>query len=153
MTRRYLIGGAAALSIATVAVAAQPAPAPPPGVAQGTMPAPMAPPPRPGMSQMHMNIMSDHVMTRDEVAKHVGEMFARLDTNHDGFITKQEAQAVQAQMEAKMQSAMAKAGDAEQRLADSGVFIGDRGSMFDRLDTNHDGNVSRPEFMAGAPMR
>src|SRR5436190_13015932 len=25
--------------------------------------------------------------------------------------------------------------------------------MFDRLDTNHDGNISRQEFMAGAPMR
>jgi len=27
----------------------------------------------------------------------------------------------------------------------------DRGAMFDRLDTNHDGMISRAEFMAGKP--
>jgi Ca2+-binding EF-hand superfamily protein len=152
--RGYLIGGAVgALAIASVAAAAQPAP-PPPGVAQGTAPAPMAPMSPPGAPHVRMMLGGDHVMTRDEVAKHVGELFARLDTNRDGFVTKDEVEAIHARMAA----AMAKAGDAEHRvgdiekhLAERGVFIGNRGAMFDRLDSNHDGNVSRQEFMASKP--
>lgn len=148
--RGYLIGGAvAALSIATAAIAAQTAP--PPGVAQGTTPPPMATPAPLRAPQMRVMFGGDHVMTRDEVSKHVAEMFAKLDTNHDGFVTRQEVEALHAQMETKMQAAMARAGDVENRLANSGVFIGDRAAMFDRLDTNHDGNISRQEFMAGKP--
>ena len=86
-------------------------------------------------------------MTRDEVARHVGELFAKLDTNHDGFVTKDEVEA----MHQKMMGAMGMAGDMEKHLADRGLMIGDRGAMFDRLDTNHDGNISRQEFMAGKP--
>jgi len=141
--RAYLIGSAvAALGLATAAATAQPAP-PPPGVAQGTAPAPMAP----HAPQVRVMFAGDHVMTRAEVSEHIAKMFAKLDTNHDGFITKDEIEAVHARMEA----AMAKAGDVPRRLAEHGVFIGDRGAMFDRLDTNHDGNISRQEFMAGGP--
>ena len=145
--RGYLLGSAiAALAIATAAAAAQPTP--PPGVAQGTGPATMAPIPPPGMPQMRMMMIGgDHVMTRQEVAEHVGKLFAKLDTNHDGFITRQEADAIHARMEA----AMERVGDVEQRLAQRGIFMGDRGAMFDRLDTNHDGNISRQEFMASRP--
>src|SRR3954469_21584074 len=102
VNRGHLIGGAiAALVVATTAAAAQIAP--PPGVAQGTAPAPMPPraplppvaplPPMvaPPMTMMMMH--SDHAMSRDEVVKHVRELFARLDTNHDGFITKNEVEA------------------------------------------------------------
>jgi hypothetical protein len=143
--RAFLIGSAiAALAVATAAVAAQPAP--PPGVAQGTAPAPMAPP-APGTRQVRVMFGGDHVMTRDEVAAHIGKMFAKLDTNRDGFITKDEMNAVHARMEA----AVAKVGDVEERLAEHGMFIGDRGAMFDRLDANHDGNISRQEFMAKRP--
>ena len=153
---KFLIGGAiAALAIGSVAAAAQTAP--PPGVASGTAMAPAARPPLPPVAplpplppsapQMHMMMMSDHVMTRDEVARHVGELFAKLDTNHDGFVTKDEVEA----LHQKMTGAMGMAGDMQKRLAENGVFIGDRGAMFDRLDTNHDGNISRQEFMAGKP--
>ena len=142
--RAYLTSGAiAALAVATAAVAAQPAP--PPGVAQGTAPAPMAAPTE--NRQVRVMFGGDHVMTRDEVTKHVGEMFAHLDTNHDGYITKAEVEA----LHDKMMVTMEKAGDVEKRLADRGVWLGDRGQMFDRLDTNHDGNISRQEFMAGKP--
>ena len=143
MIRGYLIGGAiAALAIASVAVAAQPAPPAPPGVAPGTSPAPLA---RPDARQMHVQIMSDRTMTRDEMSGHVAKLFAKLDTNRDGFVTRQEVDAVHA----RMMSAMDTAGNVEKRLAERGVFVGDRGAMFDRLDTNHDGNISRQEFMAG----
>lgn len=143
MIRGYLIGGAiTALAVASVAVAAQPAPPAPPGVAPGTAP---APPARPDARQMHVQIMSDRTMTRDEMSGHVAKLFAKLDTNRDGFVTRQEVDAVHA----KMMSAMDKGGNAEKRLAERGVVVGDRGAMFDRLDTNHDGNISRQEFTAG----
>ena len=154
--KAYRIGGAAAaIAIATAAAAAQTAPPAPPGVAQGTAPAPRATLPPPGAP--HVRVMfggDDHVMTRAEVADHVGKLFARLDTNHDGFVTRAEAEA----LHQKMEAAMARAGDAEKRvgeiqehLAQRGVFFGDKGAMFDRLDTNHDGNISRQEFMASTP--
>lgn len=147
--RAYLIGGAiAVLGLATAAAAAQPAP--PPGVAQGTTAAPVVMPPPPGPP--HVRVMfGDHVTTRAEVAEHVGKMFAKLDTNHDGFITKEEIDALHAKMDAKMDAAMAKMGDVHKRLAESGIMMGDRGQIFDQLDTNHDGNISRQEFTASRP--
>jgi hypothetical protein len=145
--KTFLIGGAlAGLAVASVAVAAQPAPPAPPGVAQGTAP-PLQVSSAPGMQQMRVRFMSDHKMTRDEVAGHVARLFAKLDTDRDGFVTRQEVAAIHS----KMMAATGKAGDVEKRLADRGVHIGDRGAMFDRLDTNHDGNISRQEFTAGKP--
>ena len=142
--RGYLIGGAvAALAIASVAAAAQTAP--PPGVAQGTAPAPMAPPP--GAPHVRMMFGGEHVMTRDEVAKHVGELFGRLDTNHDGFVTKEEVEAIHQ----KMMGAMGMARDMASRMPEHEMPMPDRGAMFDRLDANHDGVISRQEFMASKP--
>src|SRR5436190_15559036 len=137
--KRLLIGGAvAALAMASAAVAAQTAP--PAGVAPGTAPAPMTAP-APGTPHVRVMFNSDHDMTRAEVADHVGKMFAKLDTNRDGFITKDEVEA----MHAKMMSAVEKGGDVQKRLAERGVMMGDRGAVFDRLDSNHDGNISRQE--------
>ena len=140
-------GAVAALAIATTAAAAQPAP-PPPGVAQGTAPAPL-PPPVPHAPQVQMMMMSDHPMTRAEVADHVTKMFAKLDTNHDGFITKGEVEAIHE----KMMGAMGMARDMASRMPEHGMPMPDRGAMFDRLDANHDGMISRAEFMsAKSPM-
>jgi Ca2+-binding EF-hand superfamily protein len=137
--KRLLIGGAAvALTIAIAPAIAQPVP--PPGVAQGTAPTPIAP----VAARPHMMVMSDRVMTRGEVTQHVHKLFARLDTNRDGFITKQELEAVHNKM-------MGMHADMEKRLGEHGVMIGDRGAMFDRLDANHDGSISRQEFMASRP--
>ena len=144
--KQFLIGGAvAALTIASAAVAAQTAP--PAGVAQGTAPAPMVAPVAPGTPHVRVMFNSDHDMTRAEVADHVGKMFAKLDTNHDGFITKDEIEA----MHAKMMAAMDKGGDIQKHMAEHGIMMGDRGAVFDKLDTNHDGNISRQEFTAGKP--
>ena len=141
---RLLIGGAAAALVVGLAPALAQVP-PPPGVAQGTAVPPA--PPAPGMPQMHMRVMSDKVMTRDEVVTHVRDMFAKLDTNRDGFITREEVDA----LHQRMVGAMGMAGDVQQRLAEHGILMGDRGAMFDRLDTNHDGSISRQEFMAHQP--
>jgi Ca2+-binding EF-hand superfamily protein len=136
---KLLIGGAAAaLAVAFAPAFAQPAP--PPGVAPGTAPTPIPP----AAPRMHMMVMGDKVMTRDQVARHVGEIFARLDTNRDGLITRDEAEALHQKM-AGMH------GDFGKRFADGHFPMPDRAAMFDRLDANHDGNISRQEFMAAQP--
>ena len=138
--KKLLVAGAiAALAVGLAPATAQAAP--PPGVASGTAPPVMAAP----HAIPQVRVITDRVMTRDEAVRHVREMFAKLDTNKDGFITRQEVDALRQRME----GAMAMAGDWQKRLADHGIMMGDRGAIFDRLDTNHDGSISRQEFMAG----
>ncbi|MBU3077241.1 EF-hand domain-containing protein [Sphingomonas quercus] len=57
-------------------------------------------------------------------------MFDRVDTNHDGYISRDEADAAGAAMRQRMQ---------ERRTAQ-------RDKAFARLDSNGDGAISRPEF-------
>ena len=83
--------------------------------------------------------------TRDEVVAHVREMFARLDTNRDGFVTRAEADAAHQAMAGEMREKFAK------HFADGGMPHPDRGAMFDKLDTNKDGSISRQEFMSAKP--
>jgi hypothetical protein len=139
--KTLMLGGAvAALAIAIAPAFAQVAP--PPGVAQGTAPPRAAPAPM-GEPQTRVRVMSNRTMTRDEVATHIRDMFARLDTNKDGYITRPELDAMHEKM-------MSMHGDIQKRLEDRGVFM-DRGAAFDRLDANHDGNISRQEFTAAQP--
>lgn len=148
--KSFLLAAAAlaALSAAGAALAQVP---PPPGVAQGTTPvAPPRPPiiVAPGVAPVapgtRFTVMSNEVMTRDQVLAHVRRLFTRLDTNHDGFVTRDE-------MNSMHQHMMGMRGDLEKRLGDHGMMRTDRAAAFDRLDTNHDGMVSRQEFMAAQP--
>lgn len=113
--RKILFGGAAAaLALAggaAIAQTAQPAPAPHGG--------------------RHAHMMQP--VTRTAVQSRVAAMFAKLDTNRDGFITKDELNAVQAQREKKM----------EQRAERF-----DPSKVFDRLDLNHDGKITTAEAQA-----
>jgi Ca2+-binding EF-hand superfamily protein len=143
---KLVIGSAAAAMLAAISPAAAQV-APPPGVAQGTtVTPPMAP--RAPMARMahpgrpNVMIMMNKPMSRAEVSEHVGKMFAHLDANQDGYLTREEIQA-------QHQKMAAMGPDIEKRLAERGIHVGDRGAMFDRLDTNRDGNISRQEFMAG----
>ncbi len=87
------------------------------------MPAPMAP-----QGRAH---------TRAEVAGHVQTMFARIDANRDGFITKAETAAMR--------------GMASQRKAER---RGQRQAQgFERMDTNRDGSISRAEWGVRAGQR
>jgi Ca2+-binding EF-hand superfamily protein len=132
--KKLLIGGAvAALVVAMAPAFAQSAP--PPGVAPGTPPAPQV------YKDTRIRVMTDKVMTRDEAVTHVRDLFARFDTNKDGYLTREEIDATRDKM-------IAMHGDIEKRLADHGVLMGDRGAVFEKLDANHDGNISRQEFMA-----
>jgi Ca2+-binding EF-hand superfamily protein len=138
---KLLLGGASAAAILVIAPAiAQPAPPPPAGVAQGTAPAPI-----PQIHQFRMERLSKGPETRDQMVGHVREMFGKLDTNHDGFVTREEADAVHQAMAGDMREHFAK------RLAERDLPKPDRGAMFDRLDTNHDGSISRQEFVSAKP--
>ncbi len=76
--------------------------------------------------------------TRADVQARVATMFARLDTNHDGFITQVEIDALQAQRAQRM----------EQRAAKF-----DPSKIFDRLDLNHDGQITTAEAEAARSQR
>lgn len=77
-------------------------------------------------------------VTRAEVQARIAKTFARLDTNHDGFIAKEEVSAVDA---ARQQKAEARA----QRF--------DPAKVFDRLDLNHDGKITTAEAEAARNQR
>ena len=91
-----------------------------------------------------MYMTDDKVMTRDQVAEHVRQMFQFLDANRDGFITRDELDSMHKRMMG-MHEGMAK------QMAERGMQGHDRAAAFDRLDTNHDGMISRQEFMAAKP--
>jgi Skp family chaperone for outer membrane proteins len=117
--KTLLIGGAAAAAILAAGAAfAQAAPVAPA--------APRAP-------QAHFA----KPQTRADVQAHVSKLFAKLDTNRDGFVTKAEADAVHAQRAAKI----------GQRMAERGA------RTFERLDANKDGQISRQEWDSGRQMR
>lgn len=127
--KEFLIG-AAGIVLAGAALAQTP-------VAQ-TAPAPqVAPMPPMGM---------DRTQTRDEVVAKVREHFAQVDTNRDGFLTKEEADAGRAAMKARF---------ADKRGDWKGYRMQrrDPAAAFDRLDTNKDGSISRDEFAKGHEMR
>ena len=151
MINKLLIGGAAAFFL----LACGPARAqsvPPPGVAQGTVPLFPRPvvhvPPviRSAGAPVQATGMRGHVVTREEVLDHIRTMFARIDTNHDGFITKAELSAFHARM---MKATMRRDGFEHRFMhAGNGPRLERREALFDRLDANHDGVISREEFMS-----
>jgi hypothetical protein len=66
----------------------------------------------------------DGVITRAEAQAHAGQMFGRMDANHDGKLDQADREARRAEFRAK---------------------------MFAKLDANNDGSISRSEFMAFEP--
>jgi Ca2+-binding EF-hand superfamily protein len=114
--KEFLIG-AAGIVVAGAALA-QAAP---------TTPAPPAAPQAAPMPMMH-----DREQTRDEVVAKVREHFAKLDSNKDGSLTKEEAVAGRMAFKERFRDKLA-----ERR---------DPAAAFDRLDTNKDGAISREEF-------
>ena len=131
MKKALFAGVAAAAFIATA-----------PSIAQNTSTAaPAAAPAAP-----HKPMAREH--TRDEVVAKVREHFARLDTNRDGFVAKDEAEAGREQIKAKF--AENRAERKEHRQERAGLR---REHMFERLDSNNDGAISRAEFDAAHAQR
>jgi Ca2+-binding EF-hand superfamily protein len=114
----FLLSAAAAVSVAMLA----------PASAQTADPAPGAPAHR---------VHTMQPVTRAVFLQRVQKHFARLDANHDGFVTQDEVEASAQAMRARMSQGMA------QHAA----------KMFDRLDANHDGVVTQAEFSAAMANR
>ena len=87
--------------------------------------------PGPQRAQPHRSFFTSNE-SRTDVPARVAKMFAALDTNHDGFVTKDEIAASQSQFDARM------AKGAPKRAS----------RMFDRLDSDHDGRVTLGEAEA-----
>jgi len=88
-------------------------------------------------------VVDDHAMalqpvTRAQMVQKMQDHFAKLDTNRDGFVTKAEMDAAPKMRRFKMKDGH----------ADGDMKMPDRGAMFDRLDANHDGSISRDEFQS-----
>ena len=116
--KKYLIGGAAVLLVGGAAVAqtAQP-----------------AKPVRTGKAAWAMKNEA-----RTEVQANVAKMFGKLDANHDGFVTKAEADALHATRQQKI----------EQRAQRF-----DPAKIFARLDLNRDGKITSAEAEAARSQR
>ena len=149
---KLLAGGAsAAFAMGMSAATAQPAPPTPPGVAQGTEPVTMYAPHSPPIVNSPVRLRAariDRVITRDQVVPHIRAMFAHLDSNRDGFITKDEIASLHLRMMGA-HDAMAHDMAGGPMKMDHEPMRMDPGAMFDRLDTNHNGAISRREFMTG----
>ena len=144
---KLLIGAAATAFVSAMAPAVAQTP-PPPGVSQGTTTVIRTPSVQ---GQPHVRVITDREMTRTEVVNHVGKLFAKLDGNRDGFVTREEAGSFHQRAMSGVHKGMKMRGDLHKRLAERGIHLGDRGAMFDRLDTNKDGNISRQEFTSAQP--
>ena len=143
---KLLVGSAlAALVGAMTPAIAQTAP--PPGVAQGTATVIRTPAPE---AMPRTMVVTDRTMTRDDVVRHVRDLFARLDGNRDGYLTREEVGSFHEKAMRGAHAGMMR-GDSDKRLVDRGIHSGDRDAMFDRLDTNRDGSISRQEFTSAQP--
>jgi Ca2+-binding EF-hand superfamily protein len=116
--KMFLLSATAALAAAAFA----------PAVAQTAAPAPETP-------VHHMHMMQP--VTRAAFLQRVQKHFARLDANHDGFVTQDEVEASAEAIHARMSQGMA------QHAA----------KMFDRIDANHDGIITQAEFNAAMANR
>lgn len=119
---RFLLAGAAAAAMLAIA----------PAVAQ------TAPPSAHPGARTHMMKAETRADAQALIAKH----FARLDANRDGFISKAEIDAMQAQRSAKLQQR------AEQRAQRF-----DPAKAFARLDGNKDGKITQAEADAAHAAR
>ena len=135
---KMILLGSVALAAAVPAIAQM----------QPATPAPRAMPPMATMPPMAP--MAEQSQTRDQVVAKVREHFAKMDTNRDGFVGTDEMQAMRAQHKQKMGAMGGRRGD---RMAQGAGVGRDPAAMFDRIDTNRDGMISRDEFAKGHQMR
>lgn len=91
--------------------------------------------------------MADHNQTRAEAVAKVQKHFAMMDTNRDGAIAADEMSAMGGKHHG------ARMGHDGDEMAMHDGPMANPGAMFDRLDANHDGSISRDEFAKGREMR
>lgn len=130
MTKTLLFAAAAIAALATQVSAQQPAPPPPQGEHGGWR---------------HAD------QTRAEAQQRADGMFQRLDSNHDGALTREEAQKASLQMSSggpRVERMMARLFGDAQALTQA-QFEAQALARFDRQDLNHDGTVTADERQQG----
>lgn len=115
-------------------------------LAAGVAAVPALAQPQAAPAQMPMQ-RADAVQSRAQALATARESFARLDSNRDGFVTREEAQAGRAVMRQRIRNGAGLAARAP------GAAVPNRASMFDTIDANHDGMISRDEFNRAPTMR
>lgn len=149
MKKIVLAAVLASTAIGGAAIAAQTAAPPPP-------PAPMMHHGHHGDWMARIDVNHDGVITRDEAMTAADAKFARYDTDGNGQITHQE---MQAHMAARHDRMMARRGtdtppsagrDGGPMRGGPGMHPGGGMMMMRRMDTNHDGIISRDEAHAAA---
>ena len=92
-----------------------------------------------------MDVNKDGKLDQTDRAAHDGEMFDRIDPNHDGKLSREEFMAAH-----HRRPGARGAGDAAEGMPAGGHRGGHEGGMrlLRMADTNHDGAVTRDEFMA-----
>ena len=119
-----------------------------PALAQVAPTAPVAPR-APMAMKMRTGPMADGVMTLAEVQAKVAQAFQKKDANRDGALTEDE-------LGRKHPMRGARAGTAPAGVPNGVVPVRpkmDSNAMFDRMDANRDGVISRDEFAKGHDMR
>ena len=127
---KFLVGGLIAAVAAPLLAQVAPVPPVPP------VPRVAPVPPRPPMPPMAMRTFN-----RSEVQAKIAKVFARVDTNRDGFVTEQEMTTLRGRM------------DGMAKVREFGDGGDDANAAFDRMDANHDGTISRDEFAKGRQVR
>ncbi|NUQ18376.1 MAG: EF-hand domain-containing protein [Sphingomonas sp.] len=83
-------------------------------------------------------------MTRQQAQQRADQMFQRFDTNHDGVVTRDEAQAAAAQFGGRAQRMIDRIfGNAQSITLQQ--FEAQSLARFDAMDLNHDGTVTAAE--------
>jgi Ca2+-binding EF-hand superfamily protein len=147
--KTMILAGAGVAALAAVAVSAQP-------------PAPSTPPAPPAMREMPPAPRAMHPMTRAEVKAKVDAHFAKLDTNRDGYLTPDEIAAAHgmrgegmAMHRMRADGPMGEGPMADRPMREGPMADGPgrdgRAEVFARLDANHDGVITRDEFMNAGP--
>lgn len=140
LSAAWIIGG--------VSAAAQPMP-PPPGVAQGTTPIPIRRSPPIVHSPVQVMLMDARVLTRADFLRQVRAAFADLDANRDGYLERSEVAGSRARSMRELGGAGSGRRGAHHAMGEEpGIGPASAGAMFDQIDTNHDGMISRAEFLA-----
>lgn len=107
--------------------------------------------PAPAVAPQHP-LRREAVQDRAAISAQVQALFARIDLDRDGFVTRQEAQGARRANRGDRAEG-AQRGPRGQRAADPARQQQRRMAAFDRLDTDRNGVLSRAEFGQAAQLR
>lgn len=103
---------------------------------------------QPGERGMRADTNGDGLIQLSEVEAHAQQRFARLDADGNGAITQAEATEAREKMKAMMAERHASGEGKRRGMRGMRGMRGGEGAMFERADSNGDGQVTFAEFSA-----